>query len=108
MTLTVIDVFSGAGGMTEGFRQAGFQILAAVDNWGPAVETHRKNHADTEVISQDVSEIGPEILPNVDVLVGSPPCTEFSFAKKGGGGDIAEGMKLVLTFLRLVHELRPR
>src|SRR5436309_15945261 len=96
MTLTVVDVFSGAGGLTEGFRQAGFQVLAAVDNWAPAVETHRKNHPDTEVIAQDVAELGPDILPPVDVLVGSPPCTEFSFAKRGGGGDTAKGMKLVL------------
>jgi DNA (cytosine-5)-methyltransferase 1 len=108
MALTAVDLFAGAGGFTEGFRQMGFQVLASVDNWGPAIETHRKNHADTEAIHGDILALEPDVLPKVDVLIGSPPCTQFSYANRGGGGDIAAGMKLVLRFLRFVHELKPR
>ncbi|MGC8547355.1 MAG: DNA cytosine methyltransferase, partial [Thermoplasmata archaeon] len=41
--LTVIDLFCGAGGFSEGFHQAGFDVVLGVDNWRPACETHRLN-----------------------------------------------------------------
>src|SRR2546426_3565707 len=104
VNLTVIDLFAGAGGFSEGFRQMGYRVIAALDNWGPAIETHRKNQPDAEPIDADILELGASALPSADVLIGSPPCTEFSFAKKGGGGDIGLGMKLVLRFLRFVYE----
>src|SRR5687768_6820796 len=48
MRLTCVDLFCGAGGFSEGFRQAGFQVTAALDNWAPAVLTHEKNHPETK------------------------------------------------------------
>ena len=41
--LKVVDLFAGCGGMSLGFQNAGFEILAAYDNWRPAVSTYRKN-----------------------------------------------------------------
>ncbi|WP_276275258.1 DNA cytosine methyltransferase [Haladaptatus sp. QDMS2] len=103
-----IDLFCGGGGFSEGLRQAGFEITHAVDIDSGAVETHELNHPDTETIKKDIMDLDPEDLPDdVDVLFGSPPCTEFSWAKNGGGGDIEAGMKLVKRFLYFVDELDP-
>lgn len=107
-SLTAVDLFCGAGGLTEGFKQVGFEFLAALDNWKPAHETHLLNHPRAEVIRRDILEVEASALPKVDVLIGSPPCTQFSYANKGGSGDITLGMKFVLRYLRLVHDLRPR
>lgn len=86
----------------------GFKVVWALDNWAPAVETHIKNHPDTEVAKDDIENIDTTTLPKVDVLVGGPPCTEFSYAKKGGKGDLAEGMRLVTHFLHFVDVLKPK
>ena len=106
--LTAVDLFCGGGGLTEGFKQSGVQVSACLDNWGPAVETHRRNHPDTEVYQEDILAFEPERLPDCDVLIGSPPCTEFSYANRGGHGDLGLGMQFVLRFLRFVHELKPK
>jgi DNA (cytosine-5)-methyltransferase 1 len=105
---TAVDLFCGGGGFSEGLRQAGFDITHAVDNEPKACATHRLNHPETEVIEADILDLEPSDLPqDVDVLFGSPPCTEFSWAKQGGGGDIEAGMKLVKRFLYFVGELEP-
>ncbi|KAB1184768.1 MULTISPECIES: DNA cytosine methyltransferase [Haloferax] len=105
---TAVDLFCGGGGFSEGLRQAGFDITHAVDIESKACATYRLNHPDAEVIEADVLDTEPEDLPNdIDLLFGSPPCTEFSWAKSGGGGDIEAGMKLVKRFLYFVVELDP-
>ncbi|MDG6912900.1 MAG: DNA cytosine methyltransferase [Nitrososphaerota archaeon] len=106
--LTVADLFCGAGGFSEGFAQAGFRLKWAVDNWGPAVETYRKNHPGVEVLHGDILKIEPESCPSVDVLIGSPPCVHFSLANRGGNGDREKGLELVNRFLTFVDKLRPR
>ncbi|MEK6620362.1 MAG: DNA cytosine methyltransferase, partial [Chloroflexota bacterium] len=50
MPLSCADLFCGAGGFSEGFRQAGFRVTTAVDLWRPAALTHQKEHPDTEVL----------------------------------------------------------
>jgi DNA (cytosine-5)-methyltransferase 1 len=105
--LTAVDLFCGGGGLTEGFKQSGVDVSASLDVWGPAVETHRRNHPETEVFQEDILEFDSSKLPKCDVLIGSPPCTEFSYANRGGHGDLAVGMRFVLRFLRFVHELNP-
>ncbi len=106
--LTVIDFFCGAGGFSEGFSQMGFDVIYALDNWNPAVQTIRQNHPHTEVVKADVVDLDPSDLPKANVIIGGPPCTEFSYSKKGGGGDIKEGMRLVSRFLYFVQKLGPR
>lgn len=108
---TVVDLFCGGGGFSEGFRQAGFDIAYAADFDRGACDTYRTNcrvDEETVVEQRNVMDIEPEELPrDVDVLIGSPPCTEFSYAKQGGNGDTDEGMKLVHRFLYFVIELDP-
>lgn len=120
--LRVLDLFSGAGGFSEGFRQAGFDIVGGVDNWPPARRTHKwnglgdsYNHNMMQLIDEDGYEKAKARTKEIedkhgriDVLIGSPPCTEFSYAKNGGNGDIEEGMLLVRAFLVFAAALKPR
>jgi DNA-cytosine methyltransferase len=86
---TVIDLFSGAGGLSEGFVRAGFKVLGAVDQDEMAVRTYRLNHPgvpDEHVIQGDIRGLAKGTLRKLsgrrtlDVLAGSPPCQGFSSA----------------------------
>src|SRR5436309_970537 len=105
--LTVGDLYCGAGGFSEGFRQAGFKIAWAVDNWGPAVMTFRKNFPHTRVVEKSTLDIDFHDLEHVDALIGGPPCTHFSLANKGGNGDLKMGLSLVARFLDAVEAIKP-
>ena len=89
--LKVIDLFCGAGGFSEGFRQMGFEVTHAIDNWNPALVAHKENQPEAEVIKADIASLDPHQFPKPDVIIGGPPCTEFSGSKRGGGGDFALG-----------------
>jgi DNA (cytosine-5)-methyltransferase 1 len=106
--LTVIDLFCGAGGFSEGFRQMGFEVTFAVDSWNAAVQAYKLNHHETEVIEADIESLDPHRFPKPDVIIGSPPCTEFSSSKRGGSGDFGKGLRLVTAYLRFVKVLEPR
>src|ERR1044071_3413838 len=107
--LKVIDFFCGGGGFSEGFRQAGFDVIWAVDLWQPAVDTHSENHPDCETIKDDIirlSELPDEefhnIVPDSEVIIGSPPCTAFSNSNKSGKGDKSKGIALFEAYLRVI------
>lgn len=116
--LMVIDLFCGAGGFSEGFHQAGFDVVLGIDNWRPACETHELNGLGRtrnlnllEVDVDGVLAIKRELEDKqggIDVVIGSPPCTEFSYAKKGGKGNIEKGMLLVRKHLLFVTLFKPR
>jgi len=103
---TLIDFFCGAGGFSEGFRQAGFDILAGFDNWQPAIDTYNENFK-LAGVNKDISAFWGndneiEKLPNTDVIVGSPPCISFSFSNKSGKADKETGLLLIKAFLKIV------
>ncbi len=107
--LRVIDFFCGAGGFSEGFRQAGFNVICAVDIWQPAVDTHNENHPETIAIKGDILKLSmlsdkefDEAIPDAEVIIGSPPCTAFSNSNKSGNGDKAKGIALIEAYLRIV------
>lgn len=110
--MKVIDLFCGGGGFSEGFRQAGFDIILGIDNWSPAVMTFQENQSrDGNVISLqgDIYNISllPDnefdcLIPDTEVIIGSPPCVSFSNSNRSGKADKSEGIKLVLSFLRIV------
>ncbi len=105
--LRVCDLFCGPGGISEGLRQAGFKTVYALDKDAAAVDTFRRNHPEALVEHRDVTDIESEKLPEFDILVGGPPCVEFS-SSKGNRGNILEGLRLVQAFLRVVYERKPR
>lgn len=116
--LTVIDLFCGAGGFSSGFHQAGFDVVLGIDNWKPACNTHTLNNLG-ETTSLDLFDVDidkvlalkktlEEKYGTIDILIGSPPCTEFSYAKNGGKGDIEKGMILVRRDLLFVALFKPK
>lgn len=104
--LTVIDFFCGAGGFSEGFRQKGFKIIKGYDNWQPAINTYNHNFGTNSVVKnlldfkESIEEI--DILPNTDVIIGSPPCVSFSSSNISGKADKESGVLLTKIFLRIV------
>jgi DNA (cytosine-5)-methyltransferase 1 len=104
--LTVIDIFCGAGGFSEGFRQQGFEIVKGVDYWEPAIKTFNHNFgldcAVKNVLDFENSIEEIESLPDTDVIIGSPPCVTFSSSNISGKADKTSGVTLTQIFLRIV------
>ena len=109
-----IDLFAGAGGMTLGFEQAGFDIPMVVEIDPIHCATHQFNFPFWSVICASVIDITGEELRklgnlqnrDIDVVFGGPPCQGFSMIGKGILDDPRNS--LMLHFVRLVLELQPK
>lgn len=101
-SLTIVDLFSGCGGLALGFERSGFKVLSAVDSWQPAVATCAANFCHTAVEAQIHAETE---LPPADVIVGGPPCQGFSSA--GLRKDDDERNTLISVFAKLVARHKP-
>ena len=111
-----LDLFCGAGGLSLGFEQAGFNVIGAIDQEDRHVETYRRNFPWTKSVSADLSKAsGASLLKQVgglpvgrelDVIFGGPPCQGFSTGGKHNADD--ERNSLVYHFARILRELRPR
>ncbi|MGD9631042.1 MAG: DNA cytosine methyltransferase [Pyrinomonadaceae bacterium] len=106
--LRAIDLYSGMGGWSLGLNMAGIEVVASYEWWSKAARTNKVNngHVACEV---DIRELALEDLPeNIDIVVGSPPCTQFSFANRGGQGNIEDGLRDVEKFLEIVEYVKPK
>ena len=106
--MRVIDLFCGCGGMSLGFQNAGFDIVAAYDNWQPAIDIYQKNFQHP-IYKKDLSteDIVPELRGLApDMIIGGPPCQDFSIAgKREFRGKRAN---LTLKFGQIVSEVHPQ
>jgi DNA (cytosine-5)-methyltransferase 1 len=111
---TAIDLFCGAGGLSEGFRQAGFHVLVGNDFDTAAGETFSHTHKDARFLAGPIQKwSGQDFLSaaglrrgQLDVLVGGPPCQGFSvYNHQRGLHD--ERSSLYREYLRLVDALQP-
>ena len=106
-----IDLFAGAGGMSLGFEQAGFDVVAAVEIDPVHAAIHKYNFPECEVIVKSVTGLsGKEIREKagigdqaVDVVFGGAPCQGFSLIGQRALDDPRNS--LVKDFVRIVHEL---
>lgn len=114
-SFTAIDLFCGAGGLTEGLRQAGFHVLAGNDFDEAAGATFAATHGDAKFLPGPVQKIAAEDFlkasglrrGELDCLVGGPPCQAFSvYNHQRGMHD--ERSQLFREYLRLVEGLHPR
>lgn len=107
-----IDLFCGAGGLSEGLRQAGFETRVGVDFDPNAIATFKCNHPDAETILGDVATVTGEQLKRlarsekIDLIAGGPSCQGFSTHGKRMQDDPRNF--LFKHFVRLVDEVRPR
>jgi len=104
--MRAIDLYSGVGGWSLGLKMAGIEVVASYEWWAPANHTNRVNNHHA-AYDQDIRSLDPRVLPRVDVVVGSPPCTQFSFANRGGQGDIDDGLKDVYKFFEVIETVKP-
>ncbi|MER7991789.1 DNA cytosine methyltransferase [Micromonospora chalcea] len=111
----VVSLFSGAGGLDLGFRNAGFQLVFAVDSSDWAIKTHRRNFPGTKSIAADLIQLQPEgVLSELEEIlspgdsigvIGGPPCQGFSRANTGAYADDPRN-KLPLLYLDIVEALQ--
>lgn len=113
--LTAIDLFCGAGGLSEGFRQAGYTVVAGNDIDAAAGETYKSTHPDAEFILGPIQEVTVERLckasrlrpGELDVLLGGPPCQAYSVNNhQRGMHDARAG--LFREYLRIVEGMNPK
>jgi len=100
--LTVVDLFSGCGGLSLGFHRAGFEILAAFDSWKPAAKTYEKNFDHTCYLTELTEKSN---IPQSTVIIGGPPCQGFSSAGRRDADD--ERNTLVRVFSILITRHKP-
>ncbi len=106
--MRVVDLFSGCGGLSLGFENAGFDVVAAYDNWQPAIAVHKANFthpifnvnlSDENIAVKHISEYQP------NMIIGGPPCQDFSSAGKrdenNGRGD------LTISYAKIISALKP-
>ncbi|MFE0736581.1 DNA cytosine methyltransferase [Streptomyces sp. NPDC058855] len=111
---SAVDLFAGAGGATRGLRDAGLDVLAAVENDAEAAATYRRNHPRVKLLSCDIRQVDPiELLQAIglrrgqlDVLKACPPCQGFSTLAKG---EIDQARNdLVLDVARFIDGMLPK
>ena len=106
--MRAVELFCGAGGMSLGLKQAGFELLQAYDAWDAAVEVYRRNvgsHAWTADL-KNIFEIGPMIASlQPDLICGGPPCQDFSAA---GQRQERDNAALTRAYAMIVCIARPR
>lgn len=105
MSLNVVSLFSGGGGLDLGFKNAGYNILWAIDNNKNAVETYRANIG-KHIMCADINEIDLETIPTADIVIGGPPCQSFSLAGNRNVED-ARG-QLVWRYIEIIKHVKPK
>ena len=112
-TLIAIDAFCGAGGLSLGFISAGFKVIYAFDNDVASIKTYNHNlgtHGFVEDIynltKEKIADSIKKEIPEVDVMMGGPPCQGFSVQRRGDNNDRRND--LVLEYVRLVLSIKPK
>lgn len=113
--LKVIDLFCGCGGLSEGFKLAGYQIVGGVDFNAPAIATYNRNFPNAKGICCDllnmnrakiIEEFGD--LKDINVIIGGPPCQGFSAANRYKIEGEDPRNKLFFEFVKFVDLAKPK
>jgi len=112
--MNVIDLFCGAGGLSEGFEDVGFKIVVGNDIDKNMIASFKLNHPEAKSISGDISKIGvDELLEEIGktkeeifLVIGGPPCQGFSSV--GNRKEDDPRNKLFYEFVRFVREIKPK
>lgn len=121
----VISTFSGIGGSSQGYKQAGLNVVASVEFLDYQAANYRLNHPNTLLFQEDIRKLDPlEILKAVnikpyelDILDGSPPCSSFSTAglvqdgwgkAKQYGNRVQRTDDLFFEYIRFLDKIKPK
>lgn len=106
--MKIVDLFAGCGGLSYGFQNAGFDIAAAFEFWNVAVDCYKQNFShpvyqidlsNTDEASKIIMEIKP------DIIIGGPPCQDFSHA---GKRIEASRASLTKSYADIINTVRPK
>jgi DNA (cytosine-5)-methyltransferase 1 len=112
--MNVLDLFSGCGGISLGFKLAGFNISGGVDIDTDSIKTFQKNFPKSKAICESLLEYSDEKIiedfgdKEIDVVVGGPPCQGFSSANRWNKENEDPRNKLFFEYLRFVELLKPK
>ncbi len=110
--MKVIDLFAGVGGLSQGFKMAGFDIIAAIEKDKDISYSYKMNHSETEVYTDDIQNIDIEatLFPYkkiTTVVIGGPPCQGFS--QKGKRKSINDSRNFLFQyFVKVISYLQPK
>jgi len=110
--INVVDLFSGVGGLSLGFRQAGFNIVVANEIDSEIAKAYRLNHPEVNLINEDITILDIESIfapykGEIDVVVGGPPCQGFS--QKGARRILDDERNFLFEYyLNVVKYLKPK
>jgi DNA (cytosine-5)-methyltransferase 1 len=104
--MKAVDLFCGCGGMSLGFQNAGVEVLAAFDNWEPAINIYKDNFQhpvhNVDLNADDAVEKIKALAP--EMIIGGPPCQDFSIA---GSRNMGERANMTIRFANIVSEVKP-
>lgn len=107
--MRIVDLFSGCGGLSLGFEKAGFDVVAGFDNWAAAINVYKANfkHPIHQVDLSNVKSASEEIAKySPDMIIGGPPCQDFSSAglrnEDNGRGN------LTLCYAHIISTIKPK
>lgn len=108
MHIRTVDLFAGCGGLSLGFQNAGFEVVAAVEHWQAALDCYKANFkhpcldidlSDPAIAIPAIQEFRPELI------IGGPPCQDFSSAGKREEKDRAN---LTICYAQIIAGILPR
>lgn len=105
--MKAIDLFSGCGGLSLGFQNAGFEIVAAFDKWKEACAVYSANfnHPIFEIDLSNIENISQFKKWNPDIIIGGPPCQDFSSA--GKRDETLGRADLTVSYAKIISGVKP-
>lgn len=105
--MKLASLFTGAGGLDLGFEKAGFHVIWANEYDSTIWETFEHNFPKTKLDRRSIVDVSPSDVPNIDGIIGGPPCQSWSEAGAGRGINDKRG-QLFFDYVRLLKEKQPK
>jgi DNA (cytosine-5)-methyltransferase 1 len=105
--MKIASLFSGAGGLDKGFERAGFDIVWANEYDSTIWETHQYNFPYAVLDKRSITKVNDKDIPDVDGIIGGPPCQSWSEAGARRGIEDKRG-KLFFDYIRILKEKQPK
>ena len=105
--MRTIDLFAGCGGLSLGFQNAGFEVAAAFDKWKESCDVYTANfdHPIFQIDLSDAEDVGRFEEWNPDIIIGGPPCQDFSSA--GKRDETLGRADLTVSYAKIISKVKP-